>query len=310
MNNTFLGVFQRPHLPTLIEAVYASMKVVQGWQWVSCNGVDKTNGTIVTQTDRDSEEVALAILKDTGLDIWPEEAGFVGEFKTDQVILYDPLDGTAPFTNGAMSSTVSAAIYCLGRKRVIACVVGEPASRRIWVSSEGLGVWRFQVPVEGPLAFREFTVNDSFVEQMNVWTGPLSTKSTVYLDLYPTFKNPGFPTVPDEVWGKFFPQVFALSRVNMFGTNCGHHAIIANGSEGAVGAITTALGGPWDVTPVQLVIEAGGAARAFSTKDSVLVEVDALQVLDYNLLVTGNTPDTVYQLSELLVAHLRTHHIV
>lgn len=266
-------------LRSLYAAVFASMEKVAQGQWRDRLSTEKSDGTLVTAIDLESEAAAMLYLQEIGLDIWPEEVGHSGDFKTDEVILYDPLDGTAPFTNGAMSSTVSAAIYDHKRKVVTACVVGEPVSGRVWCAVSGSGVWR----MDSRHCFVDDVLKSALVRKVSA--SVMSPKSTVYLDLSPGFKKGnGYPDIPSEVWGQFFPKVFSCSRVNMFGTNCGHHALVANGDEGAVGAVTTALGGPWDVAPVMLVLEAGGQARAFSTKDGQLTEVSPLAVSDYNLV--------------------------
>lgn len=279
---------------TLIEATLASMKVVREHQKKRLVGEIKSDGTSVSAADLASEKAGVVILQNTGLDIWPEEAGFAGEFSTNEVILFDPLDGTRPFLTGAISSTVIAATYNWKEKRVTRCVVGEPISGRIWFATQGGGTWVFyadddtQIDIEG-------------ASRCTVWKGDLHNKSTVFLDLYPGFKKDNYPIIGDKAWGRFFNNLFGQTAISIFGSNGLHHALVGNGSESVAGAITTALGGPWDVAPVLLVTEAGGYAQAFHMEsDGSLTEVDALDVPNYNLVVSGNSLETVEALSQVL----------
>lgn len=279
---------------TLIEATLASMKVVREHQKKRLVGEIKSDGTSVSAADLASEKAGVVILQNTGLDIWPEEAGFAGEFSTNEVILFDPLDGTRPFLTGAISSTVIAATYNWKEKRVTRCVVGEPISGRIWFATQDGGTWVFYAD--------EDTQRDiESASRCTVWKGPLHNKSTVFLDLYPGFKKDNYPIIGDKAWGRFFNNLFGQTAISIFGSNGLHHALVGNGSESVAGAITTALGGPWDVAPVLLVTEAGGYAQAFHMEsDGSLTEVDALDVPNYNLVVSGNSLETVEALSQVL----------
>jgi fructose-1,6-bisphosphatase/inositol monophosphatase family enzyme len=86
-----------------------------------------------------------------------------------------------------------------------------------------------------------------------------------------------------------------------FGSNCLHHALVAHGGSGAVGAITTCCGGPHDIAAGLLVLEAGGAVRSFSNRSGELVEVAPLDVLEANFMVSGNSCETVNRLAQLLM---------
>jgi len=77
------------------------------------------------------------------------------------------------------------------------------------------------------------------------------------------------------------------------------------------GSITTAIGGPWDVCGVKLVLNAGGAARAFAVFEErvettghppalVLEPRNPLDVMSYDILVCGNSCETVDSLVECL----------
>jgi fructose-1,6-bisphosphatase/inositol monophosphatase family enzyme len=137
-----------------------------------------------------------------------------------------------------------------------------------------------------------------------VWDGSLNPKSTVYLDLYPGFTRDGCKTLSTQEQSKLFSMIHgSVSAVSMLGSNGLHHALVANGGKGVAGAITTALGGPWDVAPVALVLASGGAARAFSRgEDGIWVDRDPRDVYSYDFLVTGNSTATVEKLSQILTS--------
>lgn len=291
-----------PHLMQLVQAVIASADVIRkGWRLSGVSSEDKPDGTIVTVVDRASQEAAHRFLKATGQGLWYEEGFCTPALDKEFQILLDPLDGTNAFKNGATTSTACAALYETARKRVVACVVIEPASGRLWVSAERLGTWRCWLP-EGEYPSVEELLAGA--ERCTVWDGKLSSKSMVYTDCTRGFTKEWYPPIPDEVWAGFLPKLFLTSRFQMYGTNCGHHALVANGGEGVAAAITTAIGGPWDVAPVHLVLEAGGAARAISTLRGRVREIDPLRVDAYSMVVSGNSHATVNTLTELLMEHL------
>jgi hypothetical protein len=93
------------------------------------------------------------------------------------------------------------------------------------------------------------------------------------------------------------------SRVKLLlpGSNGLNHSLVANGGENLMGAITTAIGGPYDIGGVLLVLNAGGKAKAFRIDENrQLIEVDPLDVLAADLLISGNTQETVDILSQQL----------
>lgn len=85
------------------------------------------------------------------------------------------------------------------------------------------------------------------------------------------------------------------------GSNGVHHAIVANGNDTVVGAITTAQGGPWDCGGALTVLGAGGAAKGLRvTSDRWFEECDPLNPLDYDILVVANSDDTLDRLVHAL----------
>lgn len=261
----------------------------------------KADTTIVTPVDKKSEAIGKIELRDIpGTMLHGEETGESGDKDADIVIYFDPLDGSRPFAVGANTSTVIAAAYDKKKKKVIRCVVGDPIGGRIW---EAEGKTKLQVTFITTDGAKEAT------EERKVWNGDLSAKSVVFLDSYPGFKRNGktILSIPElaklhEVltFGGYkkaeCQEPWALTATLMLGSNGMHHALVANGGEFCAGAITTAIGGPWDVCPVLLVLAAGGAAKAFSVDNGNLVEKDPLDVTSYDVLITGNSQKTVDQL--------------
>ena len=282
----------------MLGAVKAAMEVVYEAQDYllerkSKRSRGKTDGTIVTVTDKKSEATALMCLR--GLSVHAEERGKV-DIDEQYVILVDPLDGTRPFVNGAPTSTVIVALYDKIKHQVVECMVGEPAFCRTWITSK-----------KQSLIFRIRYVDDletaPIFTPIHVWQGELSLKTTVFLDFYPGFSRKDCQVFTNEEQAKLFTSIFGtISAISMMGSNGLHHALVAAGGEGVAGAITTALGGPWDVAPVLLVLKAGGAARAFTRQDGTWFEKDPLDVMSYHFLVTGNSQKTVDRLSEILTS--------
>lgn len=268
------------------KAVQASMAVVQGAQRSHANaqlGIEqKSDGTIVTNVDKASERAALACLE--GIVVQAEEGGLIrgmmGIKDSRYSVRLDPLDGTAPFTNGASTSTVIAALYDQEEQVVAGVIVGEPATGRIWETFP-----------DTPTKTR-------------VWQGEMGPKTVVYTDFYPNFTRKGCRALDNTEQGNLFSRLFGSAMVHMMGSNGLHHALVANGGQNVAGAITTAIGGPWDVAPVKLVLDAGGDARAFSRPEErngpAWIERDPLAIDSYDFLITGNSKATVDKLSNML----------
>lgn len=286
------------------EALQASMSVVRTAQArrgdrFDLENNDKLDGTTVTKVDKRSERIGGKFLMD--LSVHAEEGGFkkgaVDLKNARYQVLFDPLDGTRPFINGAPTSTVILGLFDKELQQVVACFVGEPCSQ---------GFWKLKDNVTHACHFVE--AGTSFPVEVSrpcsVWQGDLSLKSTVYLDLYPGFTRKGCKALSVEEQSRLFSSIHGtVSAVSMMGSNGLHHALVANGGEGVIGAITTAIGGPWDVAPVILVLMAGGAACAFSrTEEGEWFKRDPLDVYSYDFLVTGNSVETVETLSQILTS--------
>ena len=252
----------------------------------------KDDKTLVTLVDHRVEgEITRLLRQSFGGDvrISREEGGESGSGEI--ILLLDPLDGTRAFSNGMASSTVILAAYDQTRRQVVGCIVGEAATGRVWS------------------AFDDSQTRLSDFGEVSVWNQPLNDQSTVFLDVSHGFTRKGRRILTDGQLVRLIGQLNSKVKLFLPGSNGLQQALVANGGQKVVGSITTAIGGPWDVCGVKLVLNAGGAARAFSVvrdDDGIINrvlfynEVDPLDVISYDLLVAGNSPDTVAVLSEAL----------
>jgi len=267
------------------EGVLASMSVVRRAQGKKASDIEtKEDETIVTATDRISAAAAAQYLKVTNIPIMSEDSEqnvCVAGYRQ----FFDPLDGTSVFAGGSVASTVIWSLYDVGRRQIIASIVGEPVSGRLWTASEGKPTelrWFNEkgIPKEGG--------QTTVVEKCC-----LSRKTAILFDLSHGFTRAGRQILTDAQVGKLFSLLNTRTKINIPGSNGHIQALVANGGTGIVGSITTALGGPWDACGVLLVLQAGGHAKAFALNNGLLEEKNPLAVEDYDCLITGNSKETV-----------------
>jgi fructose-1,6-bisphosphatase/inositol monophosphatase family enzyme len=243
----------------------------------------KDDKTLVTKIDREVRESLVPYFQRIFPEamIMAEEGDNIGQ--SEWIIMFDPLDGTRAFSCGLATSTVIAAIYNSARKQVDACVIGEPATNRVWSAFGGE-----TTELDGPV---------------KVWGGQLDEQSTIFLDVPHGFTRNGRQIMNHEQMARLFHELRG-KKLAIPGSNGLIQSLVANGGQKVAGSITTAIGGPWDVCGVKLVLNAGGSAKAFRLKEdpdkSWLHERDPLNVLDYDILICGNSAATV----ETLVGHL------
>lgn len=257
----------------------------------------KPDVTYVTQIDLAAEAAAMPFLTGTGLTVFSEEAGESGApsgAMEREVILFDPLDGTRAFMQGAPTSTIIVATYSKDLKKVTRCVVADMLGR-VWFATLGKGTWVFHHSGNLEQDLRS-------ARQCRVWEGGLAPKNTVYVDYSPTFNLDGFPAVSFEAKLGFMAEVMKCTGVSLLGSNGLHHALVANGGHGVVGGVTKSKGGEWDVAPGLLVHEAGGHLRAFTTHGGSIRSADPLDVFSYNCLISGCSEVVTRHLLELATA--------
>lgn len=276
----------------------------------------KPDQTLLTIADKRSEGVGFAVLRAAfpEVAIIREESG-LSAGSADWEIWYDPIDGTAPFTIGAPTSTVICAAYDAVNKTLLSVAIGEPAYRRIWMASKGDGC-------------KLVILNNEYeVEQSNykkVWDGKLNHSTAVFLDITTGFlrtigKRPitddtvvyegGLRAVlQDRVTKKIVKQLASNTRLQLYGSNGMHHALVANGNDKVVGGFTLAMGGQWDAAGALLITEAGGVCLAIAIEWIDIVheifnvrteKKDPLNPADYDILIYANNQDNLNRLEKM-----------
>ncbi len=249
----------------------------------------KADETLLTAVDKMSEDVGKVILRDAFPDIpfIGEEGGQSGA-NARYEFWYDPLDGTAPFVIGTPTSTVICALYDNIECVLKAVVIAEPAYQRVWSAIRGQGSY--------------FRVADIPKQKRVVWPGDLGRGTGVFCDFTQGFKrDKGVRQIfSDHQALVLTTQLAANTRLLLLGSNGAHQAYVADGRDKVAGGITTAMGGPWDAAGALLVMEAGGAAKAFSMDKSILSERNPLNPKSYDILVYGNSPQTTETLTDYL----------
>jgi fructose-1,6-bisphosphatase/inositol monophosphatase family enzyme len=274
-----------------LEAIIASFKQIRPFLLNQKNigKIDiKPDDTLLTIADHLSENAGFEILRRAfpNLPIIREESG-LSEGSADWQIWYDPIDGTAPFSIGAPTSTVICAAYDTINKSLLSVAIGEPAYKRIWTATKNSGCW---------LTILDDNYNIQTKLPKKVWDGHLSSSTAVFLDL-----TRGFTRSKDQRQILDNPQMQAIvtslsleTRLQLYGSNGLHQALVANGNEKVVGGITTAMGGPWDAAGALLIEEAGGKCQAWRlTTDGQITPADYLDPLSYDILAYTNNATTL-----------------
>lgn len=282
----------------MVSAVLASCKTIYPFASgiKSLGDVEiKADETLLTLVDGMSEQAGKKILREAFPDISfvGEETGRTGQ-STRFEFWYDPLDGTAPFSIGAPTSTVIAALYDNEQKELVVVVIAEPAYRRIWSAIKGQGCY-----------LRVYDDKDSEIYHGGrmVWSGDFARGTGVFCDFTQGFKrDKGIRQIlTDEQALKFTSILAEKTRLLLMGSNGAHQAYVAEGRDKVVGGITTAMGGAWDAAGVLLVTEAGGTAIAYAmTEDGVLKPEDPVDPMSYDILIYGNCESTVDTLDGFL----------
>ncbi|MEK7509197.1 MAG: inositol monophosphatase family protein [Patescibacteria group bacterium] len=278
-------------LDRLTTAVIAGMKVVRANQGrPTTTAVKQTDGTQVTPTDKQSQAAMLEVLQGIpGTYIHAEESDR-HTVDAPVKILVDPMDGTRAFAIGLATSTVIAATYDHNVHKVTRCVIGEPATGRIWSASD---ITLTQ------LLWHNFATgeNSAPIQVGNEWDGKrtseVNEQLTILVDVSHGFKRAGRQILTDAQTAKLFASLNGEVKILLPGSNGLHQALVANGARSIAGSLTLAIGGPWDVCGSLLVEQAGGFCRAFKKELFSFTECDPLDVLAYDVLVTGNSPQIV-----------------
>lgn len=274
-----------------LQAIRLAMQVVSdhqkrlsGSELIEVKVEDKT---LVTNCDRQSgSAIHEALRLDYSKASFSIEDVNTTSNQSPIVFLADPLDGTRAFTLGLPTSTVIIAPYDIESKRILACYTGLPATGQFWYADDADSLKRDGVT--------------------NVWQGQRSEQGTVLLDVNHGFvrKENGEPrqVLYNENVARLFEQLSKESKLLMPGSNGLHHALVANGCSGMLGAVTTAIGGPWDIAGIKHVKSAGGCVRLFRFDDLRVLRIlqNDEDILSADLAISANNEDTLDWLTRLL----------
>lgn len=289
-----------------INAIRKSMDIIAPYltkdKTIGESKIKEEDKTLLTIVDSESEKALYEELREAfpATPIVREEGGLskgISDGSEDYIILGDPVDGTAALVGGVPTSTIICSVYSKSKKQIIATVIGEPSYRRIWFVMPGTGCF-----------LAKCTKITGITEYIHckVWDGEYNPKSLVFLDPSPGFTRKGRTILSDQEVRSLFCELYGKVNVFLCGSNGEHHALVANGCERVAGAITQAIGGPWDVSGALLVKQAGGICAAFTmTEDRRLVEKDPLDIMDYDILVSANNERTLAFLCECLRRSIR-----
>lgn len=274
-----------------LEAIIASFKQIRPFLLNQQNigKIEiKPDDTLLTIADHLSENAGFEILRRAfpNVPIIREESG-LSEGSADWQIWYDPIDGTAPFTISAPTSTVICAAYDTINKSLLSVAIGEPAYKRIWTATKNCGCWLI-------ILDDDYKIQAKLPKK--VWDGQLSSSTAIFLDLTRGFtRDKGQRQILDNPQMQTLVASLSLeTRLQLYGSNGLHQALVANGNEKVIGGITTAMGGPWDVAGALLVEEAGGKCQAWRlATDGQITLVDCLDPLSYDILVYANNATTL-----------------
>ncbi len=280
-------------LMTMIRAVFAGMQVVQSAQRSPQRQfvvTQKHDGTSVTSVDMASQTAVLRVLEGLDILVWAEEAPPMSVSGLSEVLILDPLDGTSAFGSGLSTSTVALALFHPRRSEVSVSLVGVPTSGELIMAVKGKGAWRTYLrPID-----TNFGLTFDPLRRIRVSETPLAKGRVFYDFLNQSFKKTGYPSFPNGFDLKLQTSLGRLSA-GLFntGSNCLHHSLVAKGWGASAAAVTSQVGGPWDIAGGLIVEEAGGAVRAFSTKTGLFVEVPSEAIDEANFYVSGNSLATV-----------------
>lgn len=276
-----------------VRAVAESMRILRPYQTLDL-GLDdvqtKENDTLVTCADYASDAAAQEFLRLLAIPIASEDTLCQqGVIESNRVLLVDSLDGTGAFAARIPTSTVIVACYNRRRSQVEVCVIGAPSMKTIWwATRDASGLFKRGM---GKLGLDGFHF---IASSFSVWQGFLKSRPTVFLDVSHGFEHDSHQCFTDGQIADLFAGLNRRTKVLLPGSNGLMHALVATGGEKLAGGVTTALGGPWDACGILLVLAAGGVARAFQVNaERELDEKDPLDVLSYDLVVFGNSQETV-----------------
>ncbi|MEP7242510.1 MAG: inositol monophosphatase family protein [Gammaproteobacteria bacterium] len=135
-------------LPTLLELALQAAKlpsefILSGFRSDSLSFEQKSDGSPVTNFDREAEQRIRAFLAEHQPGDWPllgeEFGGGTGSSRYRWVL--DPIDGTLPFTRGLPTFGTLLAFEDVQETRALVGVIHLPAMGETYSAARGLGAW-------------------------------------------------------------------------------------------------------------------------------------------------------------------------
>lgn len=307
---------------TMKRAVARAMERVRAEQTLQAHHRSKEVGddaTLLTRIDAVSEEVLvnrLSVLPNTAIQT---KKGVRG--RGANTLLVNPCNGSLPLSQGLLTSTISVGLLD-DTGMLIAVVVGEPISGRLWCASRDsattVQTLNYPLKIEAGSGFPELASERTVHVWQSLDAGScLSRRTTVFVDRTHGKTRAGCDILSDQDVSSMLSRLVPWSGFMITGSAIQNMALVANGEPGVAGSIMTALGGGWDACCFLLVTRAGGSVRAFKmihdegrdvnplllmSGTRHLAEVDPLRPIDlthplrvpnYDILVAGNSAHTV-----------------
>ncbi len=300
-SETFVNPYEGIELAT-VDAALVSMKIVHAYQMdpTSIEGLaDKSDGSLLTKVDLASEAAAGARLHELfpTIPIFGEETGLSSEHLSPYMFMVDPIDGTRPFCAGAPTSTVMVSLYNTELRKLAATTTVEPATGRLWHSNGSQTIRTVFNPTTGEQIME--------AAPCSVWGGSITDGATVLVDNFAAFDRQGRQITTNDNVIRLFIALQSQVAVQNYGSNGLHHALVANGGNKLAGAITTSMGGEWDVAGALLVLNAGGVAEGLRVNAGRSVTAaDPLDPFTYDLLLSANSQASLDFLKQSVIDSL------
>jgi len=135
-------------LPSLLELAVAAARhpadfILSGFRNDALSAERKSDGSVVTHFDRESERRIRAFLAEHQPQNWPvlgeEMGGDTGAARYRWVV--DPIDGTLAFTRGLPTFGTLLAFEDVTERRALVGVIHLPAMGETYSAARGLGAW-------------------------------------------------------------------------------------------------------------------------------------------------------------------------
>jgi histidinol-phosphatase len=231
-------------LPALLKLAVEAARlpsdlILSGFRSDALSAERKSDGSPVTNFDRDAEKMIRAYLAEHQSGDWPvlgEEFGGEGSESARYRWVIDPIDGTLPFTRGLPTFGTLLAFEDVAARRALVGVIHMPALKETYFAARGLGAWvtegngdRKRIHVAPPRELRDCLI---------------SAPAEYH------FRLAGIADTHEQLRAQA-PHLRTSS-------DCWAHAMVARGS---IDALAEFRLGRWDIAATEVIVEeAGGVA--------------------------------------------------